>query len=420
MYVYIHVVCTFSKNLRNMPALYSDILLCIFQLLPLSALFNIVQVSKHWNSIAIAILWSRPLFKKSELSIYAPLFEFYGQFIRKIEFNHSVEDDVRLVVVNSCCNLTSVEFRHAEITIQEITMLCTHLSEQLEVLIVVKEGNGNVHGVSTLAQFIATLRKLKTLRLGNMIDFEDVACNTVIVGCPLLEDLDLERSSVTDAGVDDIAQHLPHLFSISLPRCDRITDNSLITIAQSCSTLVYLNVSFTKITDATLLALSSACCRETIVYFNLSFCQSITDTGVRLIITHFPRLRYFFIVACFSLTKRLFEETLWNCTQLVELGISSLDVGSSERVSKHALLSLAKLPNLQSLDLSCNNFVDNDLAKKIAGTFSLTYLTLEGTSVSGSCLDELKNRHPNVNYKTSLSRQFSRLPKSVYPNVHLG
>src|SRR5262249_10872973 len=50
-----------------------------------------------------------------------------------------------------------------------------------------------------------------------------------------------------------------------------------------------------------------------------------------------------------------------NMTSHTTLGAGGL----GGKVSRDALLSLVKLPNLQELDLSLNKFVDNDLAGKV-------------------------------------------------------
>jgi F-box-like len=139
--MYIQSVVAHRLNkIQHMPSFSTEILLQIFSLLSQPTLFKVIQVSKHWNSISIPLLWRKPRFKEPFLLHRASLFETYGPFIRDVELQscnwectRSLEDDLRLVI-DTCTNLTSLELRAVNITTQETAMLCKHLSKQLENL----------------------------------------------------------------------------------------------------------------------------------------------------------------------------------------------------------------------------------------------------------------------------------------------
>jgi F-box-like/Leucine Rich repeat len=403
-----------------MSNLHGDILLQIFSLLSQSTLFNIIQVSKQWNSVAIPIIWHRPRFQKDNLSVYAPTLKIYGEFVRDVKFNglyRWVKDDVQLLI-NMCSNITSVEVEYSEFMTREVTTLCEHLSEQLRCFSIVDNGRfGRKTGILRLAPYIATLGKLKRLKLWHMKDFDDVACEIIVSGCQLLEELDLSFVQITNVEIYIIARYLPTLCKLSLHRCCGVTDTSIFAIAEAYQWLTFLNISYAKITDAGLFALASAQCRETVTFLDLEGCHNITGTGLRQIVMQFVRLLHLVICHCTSLTEDVFDEPHWKCTKLTELDISGLDIGSSALVwisnmtslmmlyirgglrgvvSEQAFLSLANLRNLHTLDLYCNEFVDDNLAKKIAKKFSVTHLQLRFTNVSQECVHKLKREYPKL------------------------
>jgi F-box-like/Leucine Rich repeat len=377
-----------------------DILLRIFPLLLPPALFNVVQVSKHWNSLAIPVLWRKPRFEGGPLSNYAPLFKIHGQFVHDVKLfrhNRPNKDDANLVV-NTCTNLTSVEFCCTEITTEEISMLCERLSKQLKNLTI--HCCTIVDEMSSLIAHIATLGKLKRLALTDMESIDDAACELVTVGCPLLEYLNLDHTTITDVGVRYISQRIPQIRSLSISACDDITNTSIITIIESCSLLTSIYVFGTKITDVAFSTVSFACCKENITTINLAVCANITNVGIRQVVTHFPHLQHLDISGCSQITDGLFDEPLWKCPELSGLFMDFLNVGSTTlffisnmtsltrlsliglkgEVSKHSLLSLTKIPKLRTLDICGYEFVDDDLKKKITEKSSLTHF-YTGSSV---------------------------------------
>jgi hypothetical protein len=182
----------------------------------------------------------------------------------------------------------------------------------------------------------------------------------------------------------------------------------------------YKHQTSSQITDNALVALATARDRETITSLNLAGCNHITHTGLRQVVDNFTRLRYLNIRSCKSLTNELFAEPPWKCTELNELCIGSLNVGStalflisnmtsltslnlcglrckvSKEVSKNAVLSLTKLSRLQILDVCFNNFVNDDIIKEIAKIESLVELRVDEARVSEACFHEIRRLYPNL------------------------
>jgi Leucine-rich repeat (LRR) protein len=363
-----------------------DILLRIFPHLSHPSLLNVVQVSKLWNSVAIPFLWRNFRFNESDLSHCAPLFKIYGPFIRDVVVcgmslvyesvkGASVKDGLSLVVT-MCSNITSLELQGAKLTTQDMAMLCEHLSGQLECLCI--NCCSWVDGMLPSAPYIGTLGKLKRLVLIHNTDFNDAACRLVVTGCPLLEDLVLKYTKITDTSVCHFAQRLPRLRSLDLGGYSNITDTSLIAIAESHPPLEEmvligasitdagirlvsqhlphlrsLNFSYCKlITDISLIAIAESC--PLLEDLNLTE-TSVTDTGFQFAAQHLPHLRSLVLIDCNMITNISLIAIAESCPLLENLNLSYTSVTGFCLAAQH-------LPRLRSLILNnCWGITDSSL-----------------------------------------------------------
>jgi F-box-like/Leucine Rich repeat len=400
-----------------MPDLNDNVLMLIFEFLSQKDLANIVLVSHHWRSLGIPVLWKKPHFKQLDLLPYAHHLKTYGHFVHRLRFYQFDRSEVKntWLVANTCDNVTSIHFWNVYFQTREMVILFEGLSGQLESLSMYNcECIGET---STLVLSIAKLKRLKSLRLKDVHYLDDAACE-VVGGCPLLENLDISSTKITDVGIDFIAQYLKRrLRSLNLTSCTKITDISIFAIAESCQSLTTLHFDNTKLTDTALFTLASARCRKTISIFSLKFCKHVTDAGVKQVVTQFSSLQRLILCHCYLLTKNLFDGVTWNCTSLTELDLSFINIGSSElsclsnltslrtlwliqisvEISETTLMLLAEIPNLRNLHLTLCKFVDDNMAKKIAENCSfLNKLLLQGTNVSKTCVDELRGLYPKM------------------------
>jgi F-box-like/Leucine Rich repeat len=404
-------------HVQKMPDLNHNVLMLIFEFLLQKDLINVVLVSHDWNSLAIPILWKNPIFKQLDLSPYAHHLKTYGHFVHNLQFYNFDRSEVRStwVVANTCNNVTSIYFWNVYFQTQEMVVLFEGLSGQLESLTMYN--CGCIGETSTLVLSIAKLKRLKSLKLKDVNYLDDTACE-VIGRYPLLENIDIGSTEITDVGLDFIARHLKYrLRSLNIASCTKITDNSIIAIAESCQSLTTLHLDGIKITDTALFTLVSAHCRKTISIFSLKFCKHVTDAGVQQVVTQFSNLQRLILCYCCLLTKNLFDGVTWNCTSLTELDLSFINIGSSElsclsnltslrtlwliqisvEISDTTLMSLAERPNLRNLHLTLCKFVDDNMAKKIAENCSfLNKLLLQGTNVSETCVEELMRLYPKM------------------------
>jgi Leucine-rich repeat (LRR) protein len=326
-----------------------------------------------------------------------------------------------------------------------------------------KGSNITDSSVQLVAQHLPHIRMLNLSRCEKITNFSIIA---IAKSCPLLTSLDIgetritdgafvaftltrisilnisECKMITDKSLTAIAKSCPLLKSLNISKCEIITDDSLTAIAKSCPLLASLDAGETQITDNALVALATARCRETITTLRLAGCNHITHNGLRQVVDNFTRLRYLSIRGCKLLTDELFAEPPWKCTKLNELYIGLLNVGStalllisnmtsltsldlyglgskvskkvSKEVSKNAILSLAKLPRLQKLDVRVNNFVNDDIIKEIAQIKSLVEFCVDEARVSNTCFWEMKKLYPDLYICTYPFNIYSKRPISKY------
>lgn len=92
--------------------------------------------------------------------------------------------------------------------------------------------------------------------------------------------------SLTDDALDHLTRSCPNLQTLVLNECVLLTDVTCVSIATHCHTLVHLDLSGLKITDASLEALStSAVLTSRLKYLDLSYCPALTAAGLLKLLT---------------------------------------------------------------------------------------------------------------------------------------
>ncbi len=176
------------------------------------------------------------------------------------------------------------------------------------------------------------LSSLKSLTLEEIRNYQSYLriekSSDIIKLCTGLKHLDLSDSDIDDTELRDLAPFCPHLLSLNLAGCNKITDDGIKPFA-SCSSLTSLQLGgCNQLTDAihvlaipTLRVLNLAGCSrltndgiipfaklKQLAHVNLSFCPQLTDTGI----------------IAFSTCYSLISLNLASCTKLTYDGIKSL------------------------------------------------------------------------------------------------
>lgn len=108
-----------------------------------------------------------------------------------------------------------------------------------------------------------------------------------------LRHLDLTRcGDLTDDGAKCIAHNAPDLEGLQLSQCDELTDDVVIDIIRTTPKLTHLDLEeLENLSNTTLMELAKAPCAETLEHLNISYCESLGDTGMLQVFKKCQRLR---------------------------------------------------------------------------------------------------------------------------------
>lgn len=105
--------------------------------------------------------------------------------------------------------------------------------------------------------------------------------------------LDFSRcSSLTDKGIQYLAHHVPYLCGLQLSHCNGLTDNALTSLLETTPHLSHLDLEeLDELSNTTLVNLSKSPCAPTIQHLNISYCESLGDTGMLAVLKSCPQIR---------------------------------------------------------------------------------------------------------------------------------
>eukprot|EP00899_Mesostigma_viride_P008432 jgi/Mesvir1/17590/Mv08822-RA.1 len=210
------------------------------------------------------------------------------------------------------------------------------------------------------------------------------ACMTQVAArCPLLEHLGVELcGGVSDASVKRIAAGCPLLTRLDAAYCDKIGDAGLGELVKmTCGRwpgLRHVNVMMTSVTDAGVAAIAM-CCRE-LRYLDVGKCQKVSNEGIAVVARNCPHLRYLSVTYCPLVTDAGICQVAEACRAMQELDISSSGV-KDEGVRSIG----AHCHELKRLKMSCCRIDGSTLAALADGCRQLELLDV---SMSGCVTKE--------------------------------
>lgn len=135
-------------------------------------------------------------------------------------------------------------------------------------------------------------KSLKALIHG--IDPEmDVLTDRAVVSPRKLRHLDIHHCpDVTDVGLKSLAHNVPDLEGLQISQCPELTDDSVIKVLRTTPFLSHLDLEdLDRLTNSTLLELSKAPCANVLEHLNISYCESLGDTGMLPVVKACLKLR---------------------------------------------------------------------------------------------------------------------------------
>ncbi|XP_071961643.1 F-box and leucine-rich repeat protein 13-like [Antedon mediterranea] len=228
--------------------------------------------------------------------------------------------------------------------------------------------------------------------------------NMIIGTCSLWSRVDLSavKNRVTDRSVGLLLQKCrPYLLHLNLRGCNRLQKSSILSISQcrnlqdlnlsecqglndgimreiteGCHILLYLNISYTNITDATLRSLARWSCN--MQYLSLAYCKRFSDKGLQYLATGrgCRKLIYLDLSGCRQITSEGYKNIANGCSN-----IQSLSVNDNSTVKDDSIVALAsRCHNLRNVSFLATPNITDVSIKVIAQHKKLQKIRIEGNT----------------------------------------
>ncbi|XP_071380881.1 protein AMN1 homolog [Centroberyx affinis] len=154
---------------------------------------------------------------------------------------------------------------------------------------------------------------LKTIILAGCRRITSEGVIALASSCPSLKVVDLKDcEGVTDEAVRALAHTCRGLEVLSLQGCSTIGDAALLALAENCRLLHALCLSGTQVTDVGLIGLVTGPCSNNLNELQVARCRNLTDESVAAVFTNCPKLRTFVINDCPHITAQVWMHRIAN------------------------------------------------------------------------------------------------------------
>ncbi|EKV08046.1 Leucine-rich repeat, cysteine-containing subtype [Penicillium digitatum] len=121
----------------------------------------------------------------------------------------------------------------------------------------------------------------------------DILADRPIVPPRKFRHLDLHQCpEVSDHGLKSLAHNVPDLEGLQVSQCSDLTDVSVMDVIRTTPHLSHLELEdLDKLTNSTLVQLAESPCAQHLEHLNISYCESLSDTGMLRVMKNCPKLR---------------------------------------------------------------------------------------------------------------------------------
>ncbi|XP_041348601.1 dynein regulatory complex subunit 6-like isoform X2 [Gigantopelta aegis] len=161
---------------------------------------------------------------------------------------------------------------------------------------------------------------------------------------------------------------------LNLSECLGLDDETLKLMAKGCKILLYLNVSHTNLTDASLRALAKYCWN--LQFLSLAFCCKFTDRGLLYLASGKcnRKLEYLDVSGCLQITPEGFRNLANGCSNL-----QSLILNEFPTLNDECIMAIAeKCTKLHSVSFLGSPLLTDEPFKKLASHKNLRVIKLDG------------------------------------------
>ncbi|XP_061533125.1 F-box and leucine-rich repeat protein 13 isoform X1 [Phycodurus eques] len=191
----------------------------------------------------------------------------------------------------------------------------------------------NLRGCTSLEwsslKHIGECRNLQELNVSECFNITDAMIESIVGGCNSLLYLNLSSTLLTDATLRELARHCINLQYLSLAYCHKMTDEGFqyLSLGRGCHNLLHLD---------------------------LSGCSQVTATGFGYISDACPYLREVLLNDVYGLSDNCISALMAKCHCL-----SSISLLEAWKLSDAGIKAIAEVAKLKSFSLECNNHVSH-------------------------------------------------------------
>jgi len=403
--------------------------------------FGLSHLALNCSNLAVLDLWNNKAVTAvgiNELAENCPQ-------LRQLNLSNipTIDSQAITALVSHCTALKSLDLNRAGRSDDLYDGIAALVEGKFELELLKIRAHFNLSG-EALASLAMHFTTLKELDLGGSNTLNDSIVETIAVNCPLLESLYLWATDVGDLGVQYLTQNCAFLTTLELWNCTLISDAALqhlakASFATSLSTLILRGCD--KITDQGLEYLSQSC--HNLVNFSVRGCKLLTDKGILTLVTQSNKFEELMLSFCHQLTDVSLEAIGNHCDRLKKLYLPELELITDEgirfisarttleelnlqfcvNITDVAMSHIAKLTNLTRLDCdycaeitdqgvvevaaSCTeleeiflshipNLTGDALRALVSGCRGLTEITLIQSSVQFDDVDPIERVRPDL------------------------
>ncbi|KAK3101016.1 hypothetical protein FSP39_000289 [Pinctada imbricata] len=165
-----------------------------------------------------------------------------------------------------------------------------------------------------------------------------------------------------------------NLQDLNLSECTGLDDEALKVVVKGCTILLYLNLSHTDITDASLRAISKYC--QNLQFLSLAYCKKFSDKGLQYLAAGkcSKKLEYLDVSGCLQMTPDGFKSMASGCTNIQTMMLNDFSTLNDECIIAVA----SKCVRIHTLCILGSPLLTDESFKRIANNKRLRKLRIEG------------------------------------------
>ncbi|PXF46985.1 putative F-box/LRR-repeat protein [Gracilariopsis chorda] len=346
-----------------------------------------------------------PPFPVALYSFYSPAYHHYGNQSSRHALGFSAQSpsrtsslDVHLPrAVKSFPNLRTLHiYRTTRLSNQGFNALILSLPNLRELLV-----SANHHLTLDAIRDLPSCSQLQTLELSYCTGLggeQSVEGGQLIARLTHLRTLSVAYWNIADQFVEHVS-HLPHLETLDLSMCNRLTSRSCFHLARNAKRLRNLKFRCSMhLTDSGLRALAACSNLESV---NFSLARRISDAGVQVFgdAQAMPNLHTVLLSQCHMLTDAGVSHLSSN------QAIRRLDLSYCDCLTERIAHPLTRLRNLEEIDLTGCQGITDQVVQVLAQCTSLRSISLAycsrltDASVSALCSSARKEPYSSVDLR---------------------